>query len=100
MTSTPLIYRKRRTFLVVEELRILEGYISITIPRWKEHHMVVLYTRLLSRDILDTIKVGTYLIATVNTEAELAEQLFFEDIVLAQTLEDQQKVGGNYGGTI
>jgi len=52
----------------------------VSVLSWNEKHPVRIPAALLPKDLAATIAIGQYLTASVNTGAQRAEDLFFEDL--------------------
>lgn len=80
----PLTRRPRRAFVEVEE--VVEGprgrLLTVFVPRWREHEAIVIPEMLIPDGMRASLRKGTFLIASINTEAERSEDLFFEDFEL------------------
>jgi hypothetical protein len=82
--QVPLARRPRRALVEIHEL--VEGprgrLLTAFVPRWREHEAIVIPEELIPADIRANLKKGTILLASINTEAERSEDLFFEDFEL------------------
>lgn len=82
--QVPLTRRPRRALIEVEE--IVDGprgrLLTVFVPRWREHEAIVLPQEIIPEAFHTNVKQGTILIASINTEAERSEDLFFEDFEL------------------
>jgi CheY-like chemotaxis protein len=80
----PLGRRPRRALVEVDE--IVDGprgnLLTVFVPRWREHEAIVLPLEIIPQALRGTVQRGTILIASINTEAERSEDLFFEDFEL------------------
>jgi hypothetical protein len=56
--------------------------LTVFVPRWREHEAVSLPEDMVPTDIRASLKKGSVLTASVNTEADRIEDLFFEDFEL------------------
>jgi CheY-like chemotaxis protein len=80
----PLSRRPRRALVEVDE--IIQGprgnLLTVFVPRWREHEAIVLPQEILPKFLRGSVRRGTILIASINTEAERSEDLFFEEFEL------------------
>lgn len=92
----PLSRRPRRAFVEVDEL--VEGprgrLLTAFVPRWREHEAIVIPEELVPTDIRASLRKGSILIASINTEAERSEDLFFEDFELTPDEDLDHEPGG------
>jgi hypothetical protein len=56
--------------------------LTVFIPRWREHEAVSISEDVIPPGLRKELKKETVLIASVNTEAERIEDLFFENFEL------------------
>ena len=80
----PVQQRPRRVIVMIDNIlpRLSGRIIIVAIPRWREHGLVKLAEGLFPKKIRDRLKIGTILTATVNAEADKAEELYFKDFRL------------------
>jgi CheY-like chemotaxis protein len=77
----PVTRRPRRTFVVLDEIANAangEMY-TVFIPRWREHEAVSLPLDSIPIAVRPGLKKGSILLASVNTEAERIDDLYFEN---------------------
>jgi hypothetical protein len=53
---------------------------TVFVPRWRPHEAISLPSDSIPADLLPGLKSGSKLIASVNTEAERIDDLYFKDI--------------------
>jgi hypothetical protein len=77
----PVARRPRRTFVVIDEIASPGNgsMYTVFIPRWREHEAVSLPVDSIADDVRLGLKKGSILIASVNTEAERIDDLYFEN---------------------
>ena len=79
----PVQRRPRKAVVMVDDLssKALAQFV-VFVPRWREHEAILLSEEMFPQEIRDKLKKGTVLTATVNTDAERSEDLYFEDFRL------------------
>ncbi len=80
----PVARRPRRAFVVIDEVAnpVNGETYTVFIPRWREHEAVSLPKDSIPADIRPALKKGSILIASVNTEAEKIDDLYFDNFEL------------------
>jgi hypothetical protein len=82
--NLPLGRRPRSTIVIIDEVD--DGpkgkVLTVFVPRWNQHESVCLPEEMFPKDIRPELKKGRMLTATVNTDAESIEDLYFEDFKL------------------
>lgn len=80
----PVSRQSRRVFVVVDD--ITSGshppMLTVFVPRWREHEAVTLPADLIPPAVLEQLKKGSVLVASVNAEAERIEDLYFDEVEL------------------
>jgi hypothetical protein len=82
--NMPLWRRPRSTIVIIDEVD--DGpkgrMLTVFVPRWNQHESVCLPEDMLPQDFRPDLKKGRMLTATVNTDADNIEDLYFEDFKL------------------
>jgi hypothetical protein len=82
--DVPVSRRPRRAVVIVDDITpgASGRMLTVFVPRWREHEAVSLPEDMVPTDIRASLKKGSVLTASVNTEADRIEDLFFEDFEL------------------
>ena len=82
--NIPLHRRARRAVIMIDD--IIEGpkgrTLTIFVPRWREHEAISISEDIIPQNLRKDLKKGNVLTASINTDTELREDLFFEDFRL------------------
>ena len=77
----PVARRPRRAFVHVVDIE--DGQkgrlLTVYVPRWQEHRAIQIPATLLPAEMAYRLAKGQKVIASINTEAERPEDLYFED---------------------
>lgn len=79
--EVPVWRRPRRAFVTIDEVANASNrwMHTVFVPRWREHEAISLPRDSIPAEMLQGLKKGSKLIASVNTEAERIDDLYFKD---------------------
>lgn len=88
--TEPLSSRQRETIVIVDDVsdETSGRMITVFVPRWRQNEPVRISENVFPIAVRQDLKKGVFLTATVNTEANDADELRFENFELIQDEEN------------
>lgn len=88
----PISRRPRRALVMIDEVRndVGAGMVTAFVPQWKEDEAIAFPVELVPQPLRRHLKKNAFLIADVNTDAEDAADLYFDNFELPPTTRKQK----------